>query len=149
MNEFFKNLLLRKKGTAPPSLQSSIGVTITRVGVVFVLLTDTKGRLVDDLVGSVHLANQHNARVIGMLGGLLQLLIHGESEQSVKNDCSCLAGEIMLLIQNRGITLWTVQECSIGCWGNEEWLNYGVIVPNFQHIMSMLGSANLGDCLKV
>jgi len=149
MNDFFKNLLLRKKGPAPPPLGSSVGAAIRRAGIVFVLLTDSSDNLGADLAGCVQVASQHNASVIDMLGGLLQFLIEGESEQTLQDECKYLAEDIVSLIRNRGITVWTVQQCSIGCWGNDEWLNYGVIVPNFQHVMRILGSAKPGDCFAV
>ena len=130
------------------TLKSFMGSTDALAGAIFLFLPEAAATLNQDLPQILQLVAAHNARFIGMTSGLLQFLVEGEAS-GIEPRSRMLADEIMDAIQSRGILVWTVQQCSLGCWGDGVFISYGALVPNFQHVMSVLGSAKFGDKLKV
>jgi hypothetical protein len=137
-----------KEHLAQPSAPIT-GASAKLAGIVFVYLTANSSTLGSDLGGAVRLAVKGKARVFGMVAGLLQFLIEDESTATLEDRCKCLADGILDSIGGRGIAVWTVGQCSIGCWGNNECLNYGVLVPNFQQLMTAIGSGRPGQAIRV
>ena len=129
--------------------ECSVSASTKLCGIIFVLLIDTHGNLNNDLSLTVKIAMKNRVRVIGMLAGLLQLSIEDESQAILQNKCKKIVDDVMLSIQERGITVWTIQQCSVGSWGDESWRNYGIIIPNLQQIKNVFGSASPGNNIQI
>ena len=136
---------MNKSKSSEPAVQ----VSQKLYGIIFVFVSDISGNLNEDLAVIVKMGMKRRANTIGMLSGLLQLSVDNESESALEMNCKELVGEIMSFIHDRGVAVWTIKQCSVGCWGNEDWANYGVMVPNLMQLMGHLSSAKPGQNIRI
>ncbi len=151
MQSFFQRIGLRR---STERLLSTDGASVNEgasrlAGVIFVLLTTTNHTFGEDLAGCARLAKKQQARVFGMLAGLVQVVIEGDTDDFLRTTCKSLTEEIMSSIHRRCIIVWTVRLCVTGSWGDDQWMNYGTVVPDLQKILNTLGTAQVGDCILV
>jgi len=118
-------------------------------GVVFVLVGVQDGVLNTTLPLAQKAATTHNAHFIGMISGLLQFLVKDVPQKDIKDYTRALSEEIARSAGEHVLVVWTVQRCSHGCWGDDNAVSYGALVPNFCDIMVVLGSAKLGEVREV
>lgn len=151
MQLFLQRIGLRRSIEGLPTTHvASVNEGATRLtGVAFVLLTSSGHTFGEDLACCARLAKKHQARVFGMLAGLVQVSIEGDTEDLLRTTCKSLTEEIMSSIHGRCNIVWTVKVCVTGSWGDQKWMHYGTVVPDLQKILNILGTAQMGDCIIV
>lgn len=127
--------------------KQSESIKTTLCGVVYITL-DSGAYLNSDIAFLAKVSRAHNFKNMGMLSGIFQLVLEGPSE-SVESRSLHFVDELMSVIGKRGGAVWTIQECLIGCWGDENWSNYGVLVPNLQKVLYALATQYPGQKARI
>jgi hypothetical protein len=132
------------------TLRSFVRSSTALAGAVFIFLPDKDSpEFNGDLAHVLSAALANNARFIGMTSGLLQVIVDNVDEKNVEGKTRFLSEELITCTQHRSVVVWTVQQCALGCWGDEASITYGALVPNFQQIMTSLGSGKPGQNIRV
>ena len=141
---------MTSNNVSPTTLRSFVGSSRKLAGAVFAFLSDKDGPEFNaDLAQVLSAALANNARFIGMTSGLLQVIIDNVPDKEVEEKTRSLSEELAVRTHHRAVVAWTVQQCALGCWGDEASVTYGALVPNFQQIMISLGSGKPGQIIRV
>jgi hypothetical protein len=141
---------MTENNISPKTLRSFVGSSTTLAGAVFVFLPDKdSSEFNTNLARVLSVTLSNNARFIGMASGLLQVIVDNIAEKNVEDKTRLLSEQLAACTQYRAVVAWTVQQCALGCWGDEASITYGALVPNFQQIMLSLGSGKPGQNIRV
>lgn len=139
-----------KQGPQPAAaLATSVKSSEQLCGAVFVLIEGGN----DDLTRSLSLiygaSETHGAWFIGMLSGVFQFVLKDVPGENIEVRTKAFAEEVARLARRHASVVWSVQRATLGCWGAEQSVTYGALVPNVREVLRVLSSSTAGQVLRV
>ena len=149
MNPFRYFSALKQAPQSAGALATSVRSSEELSGAVFVLIEGDN----DDLTRSLSLiygaSETHQAWFIGMLSGVFQFMLKDVPGENIEVRTRAFSEEIARLARKHASVVWTVQRATWGCWGVEQSVTYGALVPNVREVLRVLISSTAGQVLRV